>query len=133
MFRFLILDHSAAYAILALLIFLLLSFLLLCLLLFGCEIFTNAMCDSCQENLQKNVSNLQYNVEWAKNTTHVRLFGKWHIPTNITEGIRLYEMKSLVYRQRCNFINSKMRIRTISNKNSQNLETQSLLPESGNF
>ena len=89
------------------------------------------MCDSCQEHLQKNISKLQNNVEWAKNATHIRLFGKWHIPTNITEGIKLYELKSLIYRQGWTFINSNMRIRTISNKDTQNLESQSLLPESG--
>ena len=89
------------------------------------------MCDSCQEHLQKNISKLQNNVEWAKNATHIRLFGKWHIPTNITEGIKLYELKSLIHRQGCNCINSQMRIRSVSNKDSQNLESQSLLPEVG--
>ena len=89
------------------------------------------MCDPCQVNLQNNISNLQNNVDWAKNTTHIRLFGKWRIPTNITESIKLYELKSLVYRQGWNFINSKMRIRTISNKDSPNLERQGLLSESG--
>ena len=110
---------------------LLISFLLVCLVLFGCEISTNAMCDSCQENLQNNISNIQNNVEWLKDTTHIKMFGKWHIPTSITESIKLYELKCLVYRRGWNFINSKMTIRTISNKDSQNLESQSLLPESG--
>ena len=89
------------------------------------------MCDSCQENLQNNIHNLQNNVEWAKNATHIRLFGIWHIPNNDIEGIKLYELKSLVHRRGWDRINSKMRVRSMSNKDSQNLESQSPLLETG--
>ena len=89
------------------------------------------MCDSCQENLEKNLADLQNNVEWAKHTTHIRILGKWKIPKHITEGMYLYELKAKIHIQGWEFINSKMRIRVNGNKESFLQEEQSHLLTSG--
>ena len=90
------------------------------------------MCDACQEDLQKSISVLQTNIDWVKNTTYIRLFGKWKIPQGATKGIKLYELKSLVHRQGWNTINSKMEIREKGRRGIGNLESQKLLHDSGN-
>ena len=125
------LDYSGLFAVLAIIAILAILFLILCFVLFGCMVFTNPMCDSCQENIEKNLAELQNNVEWVKHTTHIRILGKWKIPKHITEGMYLYELKAKIHNKGWEFINSKMMIRVSGHKESVLQEEQSHLLTSG--
>ena len=124
-------DLTGLYVFLAFLMIIVIPFFILCFMLFCCKVVTNQTCDACLENMQNNISDLQNDVEWAKNSTHIRIFGKWQIPKYISENIWLYEIKSTIHRRGLEFINSKMKITISQLKEYQNPEGQRLLTTPG--
>ena len=124
-------DLIGLFVFLAIIMVISILFFILCFLLFCCKVVTNPTCNACLENLQNNISDLQNDVEWAKNSTHIRIFGKWQIPKYISENIWLYEIKSIIHRRGLEFINSKMKITISQLKEYQNPEDQRLLTTPG--